>query len=497
MKNLVDIIKDIVDSINREVSVISIDGDKVFLNETLYITIGHVIEDLEGNKWKVTEIQDNDYIRVEAYGHELVFSSSKVFAKEITYLHGDPISTNNEYLNESRLTSEKTPFIWLVESYTYEDLPRDSSVSSAFDVRLFLMDWAPDQWFNDDHNNYAIKPLSNLQEALKSVIEQDYMFKTLDTLRPTVRNRFGDVNNNKLIIDERLSGIELNFKLEIFAEGCSESNVTSCFPVDITVNGELMTSAKSGDTINIEIDDTLGDPQGVRQGESFRYVVPAGFEVVRLYAPPPYSGSIDRGDLYDSYWRKVNNVGNLTQPIIGIQMRYAFGSQYLLDPDTPGGNVFGNYAAYTGTTGGWLDWDTGIYYDVDGIVTTRELAYPDGIAVNHVWGMLVQIDQSGADPRQTWMDEGQTLTIGGFTEWYLPSFTEIAVMCNFGVRFGYNDPPLFDWGSGLKFTSDTYPSSTSQAMSAQSYSHITSRTKTSSSKAIYIKYIDINAEFGT
>ena len=280
--------------------------------------------------------------------------------------------------------------------------------------------------------------------------------------------------------------------------GCAESTVSSCFPVNITVNGELMTVAPSGDTVAITIDDTLGDPQGERVGTSFKYIVPAGFEVTRLYAPPVYSGAIDRGDLYDSFWRKDNNIGNLTQPIIGIQMRYAFGRQDILDPAIPGGNVFGNYNAWTGVTGGYLDWATGIYYDVNDNVTTRELAFPDAIAVNHVWNMLVQIDQDGTTKgAEAWRVDGQTLTIGAYTGWYLPSFTEIASMANFGVLFGYNNPPLFNWGSGLKLTADTYPAGTSQAMAAQSFSHITSRSKTSSSKAIYIKYIDINADFGT
>ena len=251
-------------------------------------------------------------------------------------------------------------------------------------------------------------------------------------------------------------------------------------------------------TVAITIDDTLGDPQGERVGTSFKYIVPAGFEVTRLYAPPVYSGAIDRGDLYDSFWRKDNNIGNLTQPIIGIQMRYAFGRQDILDPAIPGGNVFGNYNAWTGVTGGYLDWATGIYYDVNDNVTTRELAFPDAIAVNHVWNMLVQIDQDGTTKgAEAWRVDGQTLTIGAYTGWYLPSFTEIASMANFGVLFGYNNPPLFNWGSGLKLTADTYPAGTSQAMAAQSFSHITSRSKTSSSKAIYIKYIDINADFGT
>ena len=508
MVNLVDIIESIIKDIDLKIDILGIDGDKVTVCKTLHITVGHIILDLEGNKWKVTEIENNTFIRLEAYNHVLAFDSTAIFAKEITYLHGDPASTNQEYLNESRLTADKTPFVWLVESYTYGDLPADSSLDAAFDVRLFLMDWAPEKWFNDDHNNFAIKPMTNLQESIKGVITNEPNYKRLENFRGTVRNRFGEVNGKELIIDERLSGIELTFKLEVYDTGacCGGSEQIVFPPVIVSVNSDQMTVAPSGSTVNVLINDSLGVEQGVRVGETFEYIVPAGVALVRIYNPPAYSGAADRGQDFDTYWRMINNIGNYSQPMAGVAMRLAWGKYYLLHPDITIGNIFGNPQRWTGTGGGYFDWDTWYssgkvtvnYYTVEDVLTTRELAFPDGLAVDHWIGGVIPINQTTTDSFYDWLAIGATMTIGAFTGFYAISAPEGITYGTWGdITLPYTNSPLFQWGTGAKLTGDSYPASgTNNAMVLQAYGHMTSTPKGNNNKIIFYKPIDINTIFG-
>lgn len=234
--NLVDIIKSIIAQINLELKVLSIDVDIIYLCNTLHLTIGKIVKDSDDNEYKVIELSINEYVKVEPINHIIPFSGATLTAPEITYLHGDPLSTNAEYKDKGQRTSSKTPFIWLVESYTYDDLPKDSITDAAYNVRLFFMDWAnTPKWVNDEHNEYVIKPMENLQTQFKQIIEDDSNYKRLENLTVSIRPRFGNVPDRpqNLIIDEDLSGVEMNFKLEVYESDlcCGVSEVVDvCSP---------------------------------------------------------------------------------------------------------------------------------------------------------------------------------------------------------------------------------------------------------------------------
>ena len=219
MNNLVNIVNNIINQLKLDLTINSIDGDKFYMCNTLFLTKLKDVTDMADNVFTVVEFEVNKWVVLTPKGHNNAFVGLTMNLNPITYLHGDPSSTNSEYLQRDNHTPNKTPFIWLVESYNFEDLPADSSVEEAFNVRLFFMDWAfTEEWINDEHNENVIKPMQNLAKQFKNVIENDYNFKRLDTCSITVRNRFGNNpdNPNKLIIDEDLSGVEMNFKIEVY-----------------------------------------------------------------------------------------------------------------------------------------------------------------------------------------------------------------------------------------------------------------------------------------
>ena len=223
--NLVDIVRQIINRIDLNIPVVSVVNgvgvDKIFVCNTMHITIGKIVKDEFGNEYKVTDFSFNEWVEVVPYNHLIPFESTVLVAPQILFLHGSPASTNNEYLLVSQRTLNKTPFIWLLESYEYENLPLDSSVIASYDARLFFMDWAnTPKWKNDQHNSLVIKPMENLSKAFINVIENDYTFKRLGSYKRRPRPRFGveitDKGSDKTIIHEDLSGVDMSVTLEMF-----------------------------------------------------------------------------------------------------------------------------------------------------------------------------------------------------------------------------------------------------------------------------------------
>lgn len=218
----VDILRYIIAQISLSIVVQSTNGTRIFVCDTKCISLYKTVTDALGNKYKVTDFLWNEWVDVVPIGNSpLLFSGITLVANQPLYLHGSPSSINSEYLLIDQKTTKKTPFIWMLETFEYTDLPRDSSIEAKGDLRLFFMDWADEaKWSNDEHNNYVIKPMENLVNMFLEVIENDYTFKTLGPVQRRPRPRFGvEITNrgsDRKIIQEDLSGIEVNFTLEVY-----------------------------------------------------------------------------------------------------------------------------------------------------------------------------------------------------------------------------------------------------------------------------------------
>lgn len=222
MANLVDIIKAIVANLDLNLKVTNIVGYKIYVCSTKHVTVTKIVEDHLGNKYKVIGYKFDEYLELKPIGHAELFTGSIVLGPTPIFMSGTPSSVNNEYLRiKGQRTLDKTPFVWLLESYEYDDLPLDSSVEYAYDAKFFLMDWANEKkWRNEDHNDIVIKPMENLARMIIDYIEDDYSFKRLGTKRIRPRSRFGvevtNKGNTKKIINEDLSGVELSLTLELY-----------------------------------------------------------------------------------------------------------------------------------------------------------------------------------------------------------------------------------------------------------------------------------------
>lgn len=223
MSNLIDIVRTIIDRIDLNIKVLNIEnGTKVFVCNTMHITLGKIVKDELSNEFRVKDFAFNEWVEVEPKGHSLDFEGSILVAPSILFLHGSPSSTNNEYAKIDNRTLNKTPFIWLL-GYEENNLLADSSLFASYETRLFFMDWAnTPKWLNDQHNDLVIKPMQNLSRAFINVIENDYTFKTLSDYVIIPRARFGveitDKGSDRTIINEDLSGLDMTIKLELYSD---------------------------------------------------------------------------------------------------------------------------------------------------------------------------------------------------------------------------------------------------------------------------------------
>lgn len=229
--NAVDVLGAVVSLIDKDLKVVSIENDyKVFVCTTKHVTITKVVQDSLGNKYKVVDFSFDEWILLEPQNHTEVFTGNIVVSHNPLFMHGTPSSVNGEYVRiKTKRTLKKTPFIWLLETHPDDTLPPDSSIKIAFNVRLFFMDWCNEKkWSNNDHNERAVKPMRNLVEMFLDVIREDYSFKTLQGYQTRDRARFGvevtNQGNTRKIIDEDLSGVELNIRLELYDTSICHAN---------------------------------------------------------------------------------------------------------------------------------------------------------------------------------------------------------------------------------------------------------------------------------
>lgn len=330
---------------------------------------------------------------------------------------------------------------------------------------------------------------------------QDSTYPDLDLIKSS------NINTELHKFSDRITGCSIDLKLKqafrynkcaIPMSGVTPPPSALCQPVTFTVNTAAITDSPSGTskTIIVQNDATIPAQVGTILTDTITSLVievPEALSLTRVYWKPPYSGQLTSFRDGDTKWRLDNEIGKLVQPSYGIHMSLQFGSLWLLNPT----NVFGNQYRYTGTSGGYYNPSNATYYDVNDVVTTRVLAFPNYLMCDHMTSTIFQLESDTYINWNTAIDSGLVRTIGAFTGWYLPSSAELQIHANRGVISGFRSgsPPI-DWGAGSVVTSDTYMGNVAytQAWGGTNITQLTPLLKGNSSQIIYMKEIDFNTE---
>ena len=225
MSNFSDIVANIVNQISNEITITEVNVYVLSVCETSYVTVRKIVKDDADNEYKVISFVENETITVEPIGHTNDFSGLILFLPKPLFLHGTPKTTNQEYLDVKQNELDKTPFIWLLENYEYDTLEADSAFEAAFSGRIFFLDAFPMEWDNNEHNDFAIKPMEALKDKFVDIIEESFDFRRLKNTKTIVRPRFGvyvdNKGNDEKILDTDFSGVEFRLKLEVYdLEAC-------------------------------------------------------------------------------------------------------------------------------------------------------------------------------------------------------------------------------------------------------------------------------------
>ncbi len=226
MTRTFELIEKIVNDMDLTIKVNEVVGNVLFVCNTLNIRDQSIIKDDLGNEFVVTEFEFNKSITIQPLG-VYVWSGLVIDAPKPTFLQGKWISANNEYLEMSRNTSDKTPLIWLVRGYSEVNGGKMSSVKLEVEPMIYFLDQADfSTWLNEDHDKQAVNPMYNLALRFVETIEKMPTIKSLESYVITDEPRFGvqvsgQVNtknkgNTKRILSDDLSGVGLRVPIKFF-----------------------------------------------------------------------------------------------------------------------------------------------------------------------------------------------------------------------------------------------------------------------------------------
>ena len=165
----------------------------------------------------------NDYIVKSFVNDEsIIIRGSPVITDDFTirapaFIPDTPMGTDSQLVQDSS-NIKRLPLIWLLEDFATEFNFSDSNPASPR-VRLFFLNQnLESDWLQDQHRKECIDPMRNLCDLLLEAIKKKVSGKLY---RFTVKNRlrFGqyrDKNQNKKkILDEDLSGVELDIEIPL------------------------------------------------------------------------------------------------------------------------------------------------------------------------------------------------------------------------------------------------------------------------------------------
>ena len=280
------------------------------------------------------------------------------------------------------------------------------------------------------------------------------------------------------------------------SEGCQDAN--------LNINATSYGTIASGGTLNLEVRDTENTLVGFNDGGIWR--VPAGVETPRVYVRPRTTGQTvsynasgvvvspdSPTPIRDTAYRiaKKSIVDPYDPPQFGEPMLPRVDKNWRLTQD----NVFGHDFLFTGTSGGYYDPDTTLYYDVDGNTTTEALAFPNDLVVDHHTGFLWIRNAQGIKNWETHLTDAYNTTVGGFSEFYVPSQTEMDSLINIGVTLGYSGAnPPFNFSTSNKVVSDTYLGNPTQQWYVSGISQRLTAPKGNNYRAMYFKPINPNTD---
>lgn len=224
MKEFSQIFNTIVNQISSEIKVESKTSNNYFTCKTKWSRKGKTLTgyDINGNLLtkKITNVVNNEYITLE---DGLIVSNTLVLNAPFD-ITGTKIATNLEWTKASTFAIDKTPIVWLLDSFDELVYGLESSMERTVDMKVFFLDETDiKNYYTADHKREVIQPMMNLKDEFLEIIKKNRNFKTVIDARVKYFSRFGTESSQgfeKNILDANLSGLVLSLTLTKYKENC-------------------------------------------------------------------------------------------------------------------------------------------------------------------------------------------------------------------------------------------------------------------------------------
>jgi hypothetical protein len=361
--------------------------------------------------------------------NQIVQDVSIIFQADLVKLYGDAERVD-EVFNSDVLQVFKN-----VKRFIYSDIERITGFDSVYSDFSLNADLREKIQFSDISNRHILR----LDFSIR------YDFKCDSPIVP-------------LCVPVTI--MENGVLVALQAAGTTYSYSTACSDATVTVNGGAFETVASGGTLDVEVEyeTSLDNPVESIVANKIIIVDPIVLPTNRIYLRPEPTGEIyvPASAFYldgcDS-WMIYNNIDTIIQTSSGIPMIIDKSKRWKLIPD----NVFGHKFRFTGSTGGYYDPETLLFYDSDGTISTYASAFPSDYMIDNSTGLGWQT--SGAISNFTFegaLANVASLSHAGFDDWFLPNLSQLmSVTDSLGSTGDFN--PIFTGGisNATKWTSTT------------------------------------------
>jgi hypothetical protein len=169
------------------------------------------------NEYLITEVSPDQYIKAGTI-------DGLIELPKPYFIGGTRTAANREWTISNPNITEKTPLIWLLHDVRYFQYGRESALDWDSDLRIFFLDETdPTNYYTHDHIENVVVPMNNMAQEFIRVINQNRIYKTLETWELINFTRFGVEEQSgyfQNILDANLSGVELRITLTKYKENC-------------------------------------------------------------------------------------------------------------------------------------------------------------------------------------------------------------------------------------------------------------------------------------
>jgi hypothetical protein len=219
-----EIFNDLVGQISPDIKVNYQVNNKYYVDSTKWSRKGKTISGMNALgvqiTKKITNVSNDEFIELE----DMLIVDDTLTIDSPFNITGTKIATNLEWTKASNFAIDKTPLVWLLDTFEEQEYGAESSIERIIDLKVFFLDETDiKNFYTSDHKREVIQPMMNLKDKFLKEIKKNRTFKAVESDKTKYFSRFGTESTQgfeKNILDANLSGLLLSLSLTKFKGNC-------------------------------------------------------------------------------------------------------------------------------------------------------------------------------------------------------------------------------------------------------------------------------------